>query len=254
MKIGILFQNFWKDDRLAEVLPIIRSLGFDGVQLYVTKTFGPDSLSGTGIKDVRSALERNGLLLSATCADFGKGFANPDTADWSLEKVTPCLAHSRKLGTDVVTTHFGRVPEEPSARKAMVEIVTEAADRAVAAGVRLATETGSESPSDLAAFLNELDHPGLAANYDPSNLTRRGWNAVHGVGDLAGRILHTHAKDGLASGEEAPLGKGDVMWPEYIAALDAVGFDGFLTVEREHMADTPEAEAEYAAAFLKALL
>ena len=32
---------------------------------------------------------------------------------------------------------------------------------------------------------------------------------------------------------EKPLGKGDVRWQEYLAALRDIGYDGFLTIERE---------------------
>ena len=32
---------------------------------------------------------------------------------------------------------------------------------------------------------------------------------------------------------ELPIGQGDVNWEEYIGALREVGFDGYLTIERE---------------------
>lgn len=73
------------------------------------------------------------------------------------------------------------------------------------------------------------------------------------------RIVHTHAKDGrcnfyagpeevygiFAEGgiealntvstyfTETPLGEGEVRWDEYLHALAEVGFDGYLTIERE---------------------
>ena len=50
-------------------------------------------------------------------------------------------------------------------------------------------------------------------------------------------IIHTHAKDArrLPEGgrEETPLGQGQVDYPNYIAALRQIGFNGFLTIERE---------------------
>jgi sugar phosphate isomerase/epimerase len=81
---------------------------------------------------------------------------------------------------------------------------------------------------------------------------------------LAGRILHTHAKDGrlyrfchpdILYGmpgaqtldrperkycEELPLGQGDVNFPLYLRALSETGYDGYLTIERETGANPAE--------------
>ena len=85
-----------------------------------------------------------------------------------------------------------------------------------------------------------------------------GVDHVEGVRIAGKRIVHTHAKDGknlipvnaeqfyhgFAEGGlewmqsqgvliETPLGEGDVRWPEYLRALRDVGYDGYLTIERE---------------------
>ena len=50
--------------------------------------------------------------------------------------------------------------------------------------------------------------------------------------------------------KEVPLGEGDVDWDAYLKALRDVGFDGFLTIERECGAN-PQADIEKATEFLK---
>ena len=50
--------------------------------------------------------------------------------------------------------------------------------------------------------------------------------------------------------KELPLGEGDVDWDKYIAALKEIGFDGFLTIERE-CGDDPTADIKMAAKFLQ---
>ena len=52
---------------------------------------------------------------------------------------------------------------------------------------------------------------------------------------------------------EVPLGEGQVPWDNYIAALREIGFDGFLTIERE-VGDNPVADIRKAAEFLKAYI
>lgn len=47
-----------------------------------------------------------------------------------------------------------------------------------------------------------------------------------------------------------PLGEGSVKWGEYLAALDDIGYKGFLTIERE-VGDDPEKDIGNAVNFLK---
>ena len=49
---------------------------------------------------------------------------------------------------------------------------------------------------------------------------------------------------------EVPLGEGGVNWTEYLRALDKIGFDGFLTIERE-CGNTPEEDIGKAVTFLQ---
>ena len=112
-------------------------------------------------------------------------------------------------------------------------------------------------------------------NFDPANLAMvQGEDPVEGVKNLKDYIVHTHAKDGRLLKKinseafyisdvigvehqseegffiETPLGDGDVPWKEYIAALKSIGYDGFLTVERE-VGEDPVADIEKAVTFLK---
>ena len=48
---------------------------------------------------------------------------------------------------------------------------------------------------------------------------------------------------------ETPVGQGNVDFPRYIRALQAAGFDGYLTVERE-TGDDPAADIRLAKAIL----
>ena len=50
---------------------------------------------------------------------------------------------------------------------------------------------------------------------------------------------------------ETPVGEGDVDFAAYIGALKEIGYDGFLTIERETGAD-PSADIQKAAEYAKA--
>ena len=80
------------------------------------------------------------------------------------------------------------------------------------------------------------------------------YKAVYNLKDY---IVHTHAKDGVHIApdgyEELPLGTGAVPFPKYIAALEEVGYRGFLTIERE-AGETPEKDIKIAYDYLKSII
>ena len=98
------------------------------------------------------------------------------------------------------------------------------AEYADSMGSYFAAETGTEKAPVLKAFLDSLGAKGLRVNYDPANLVMvAGDDPVAGVYTLKDYIVHTHAKDGIKTGEnsflEVPLGTGGVDWDKYIACL-----------------------------------
>jgi sugar phosphate isomerase/epimerase len=82
---------------------------------------------------------------------------------------------------------------------------------------------------------------------------------VQGVYTLKEYIVHTHAKDGVQltadpiTWEERPLGQGGVEWKAYLAALRDIGYNGFLTIERE-TGEHPDEDIAKASAFLREML
>jgi len=111
---------------------------------------------------------------------------------------------------------------------------------------------------------------------DPANLVMVvGDDPVKAVHTLKDYIVHTHAKDGRMiyardpevvygitnsddvpvgpSHLEVPLGEGQVPFPEYLAALDEIGFKGFLTIERE-VGEDPVGDISRAVEFLRSVI
>lgn len=115
----------------------------------------------------------------------------------------------------------------------------------------------------LKKFIEETGEKNLKVNFDPANLVMvQGENPAEAVLNLKDYIVYTHAKDGrmvrecnpvliynaFAQGNpdniniddyfiELPLGSGDVNFPEYLKALEDIGYSGYLTIEREAGSD-----------------
>ena len=254
--IGVMLESF----RLPtdEALDRAASIGADGIQVYTTKgDRAPENMNAAARREFLDKVRSRGLVISALCGDLGKGFTDPALNPELIEKSKRILDLAIDLDTKIVTTHIGRVPEDKNSDtyKIMQQACRTLAEYADSLGAHFAVETGPEPAVRLREFLDTLDSTGVAVNYDPANLTMCvDDDAVKGVYELQKYIVHTHAKDGLRGTQppykEVPLGQGDVDFGRYLAALEKVGYRGFLTIERECGAD-PAADIKLAADYLK---
>lgn len=251
MKLGLIADSL----RLPfpEAIKRASELGVSGVQKYLT--FGDFSVEGmtqAKIQETKDIMNSNGLVFSAICGDFG---ADID-ADGMVEKSKKILYCAKELGCSIVTTHIGHIFETEDDRKEkMRKNARELAEYADSIGSCFAAETGTECASVLKGFLDSLGAKGLRVNYDPANLVMvAGDDPVKGVYTLKDYIVHTHAKDGIKTGEnaflEVPLGTGGVDFDAYLAALNDIGYKGYLTIERE-VGDDPAKDILLACDFLK---
>lgn len=86
-------------------------------------------------------------------------------------------------------------------------------------------------------------HPAFAINMDPSHYVLERNDIAWVIRQLAPYIAHVHIKDVIGvpgmDGDEFmfPLiGEGRVAWPDFFAALDEIGFRGYMSVEFESYA------------------
>ena len=278
MKIGVITDCFKKSHE--EGIALASSLGLDGVQIYATTgDFSPKTLGEEKKAFYKSLLKKNGLVVSALCADMGGfGFEIAEDNAERVEKTKRIVDLAVEFGASVITTHIGVIPADKSDPRynVMLSAITECGIYAKSKGVTLAIETGPETARTLLAFIEDTEG-GVGVNLDPANFTMvTGQDAVEAVYLLGKHIVHTHLKDGVmidknqkpedvyhafAVGgvdalnacegfKEMPIGEGDVDWDNYLKALSDVGFDGFLTIERECGAD-PSADIALAADYIR---
>lgn len=277
-KIGAITDSFRTDTKSAIVKAA--QIGANGIQMYATNgENSPENLVGAKRRELLDFVKSNGLVFSAICGDLGQGFGNKEKNPGLIEKSKRILDLAKDLECDIVTTHIGVVPADSSHEryKIMQEACFELSRYADELGAHFAIETGPEPAKVLKGFLDSLGSHGVAVNLDPANLVMVvGDDAAEAVHILGDYIVHTHAKDGIMlspcntevvykviehetlaerapSFKEVPLGEGSVNFPKYLEALREVGFDGFLTIERE-CGDDPAGDIKRAADFLRNLI
>lgn len=274
--IGVILESF-RCSR-SEAIKKAAAMGVKGIQMYATNgENAPENLSPAARIELKNEVQGSGLVFSALCGDLGMGFGNKELNPGLIEKSKRIVDLAKDLGTDIVTTHIGVVPADSNAEryKVMQEACYELANYADSVEAHFAIETGPETSEVLKEFLDSLGSTGVAVNLDPANFKMvTGDDPVKAVHNLKKYIVHTHAKDGiklldsnpeyiyrvvhpipaeiegLKFFEEVPLGTGSVDFPNYLKALEEIGYKGFLTIERE-VGENPEKDIQTACDFLR---
>ena len=260
-------------------------VGAQGVQLFAWRELNPSAVTKDMISEIRSVANDHAQTVTAICGELaevnpgGHGLENAEKNPPLVEYLKRVIDLAKELDCDVVTTHIGIIPEDKNnaAYSALHRACTELSEYAVLTNSWLAIETGPEPVTRLCEFADSIPGGRIAVNYDPANLIMvTNDDEVKGVYTAGKRIVHTHAKDGLmkkyvgpehiysifAEGGiealatlvdyfvETPLGQGSVRWAEYLGALRDIGYNGYLTIEREVGKDAA-ADIQMAVGFLE---
>ena len=155
--IGVMLDSF----RLPtdEALDCAQKLGAQGIQVYATRgERAPENMTAEKRREFLKKVKDRGLVISALCGDLGHGFGKAELNPELIEKSKRIMELAKEMETDIVTTHIGVVPEDPShpRYKIMQEACHELAEYADSLDAHFAIETGPETSLTLKGFLDSL--------------------------------------------------------------------------------------------------
>ncbi len=136
------------------------------------------------------------------------------------------------FGFDRGSASPGEPPEE------VLNTLRLAAERAGAAGIRLAIETEdgfwADTGAHTAQIVRVVNHPALGVNWDPGNAFFAGDEPYPiGYAAVRGLVCHVHFKDALRDAQGRPhyVVEGQIDWAGQIKALAADSYDGYISIE-----------------------
>ncbi len=267
--IGVVSRLTSGADNLQEVA----DYGLAACQLV---SWEPELWTESTAQAVRTVQQSTGLQISAFWAgwpgpkvwDFVEG---PDTLGivperYREERLTALErggVFAQWCGLPAVITHLGFIPENATDPR-FADVV--AAVRRVARGLQdlgLAFwfETGQETPVTMLRLIHEVGTPNLGINLDAANLILYGKaNPTDALDVFGSYVRNVHVKDGLYPtdpmrlGREVKVGEGKVRFPEFLRALDALGYTGELIIEREIGGEQQRRDIRDTVSYLQGLL
>ncbi len=257
-KIGVMSECFGLG--LEGGIKRAAQIGAQGVQLYALTEAFNCRLPQSRKSELKALIKNEGLVISALCSEMGGFTDNIAENQKKADETRRIMDFALEMDTKIVTAHIGVVPANQN-DPIWIELQStlgRLGEYGQTTGVTFAVETGPEPAVVLKGLLDTIK--GVGVNLDPANLVMvAGDDPVQATYTLARYIVHTHAKDGIklhpaAGGEpgyqEMPLGEGAVDFKNWLHALREIGYNGFLTIERE-VGQDPAADIVKAIRFLR---
>jgi sugar phosphate isomerase/epimerase len=232
MKVGALDSVVGGRDDL-DSFERARSIGCSGLEVMLLSRHLRDTEKPAALRAAQAA---TGLEIPTFVLDehnFG-GIAAPDrsVAAAAAAEVRTAVAWAGELGVGAVLIPFFVEAElrDDAAFERAVTAFRELCPHAAAQGVTLAYE-GTLPAVRVRALAEQVGSPAFGCYFDVANLVVRGLDPPTEIRQTAELICRVHVKDLLARKNDCHPGLGRVDFRECAAALQEIGYDGWLVLE-----------------------
>lgn len=251
MKIGVCV-NFDEIDVMSKKFKDLKSEGFDNCQLISWK---PELWTDEKSEIIKKLTEENGITISAFwCGWEGPcvwnfydgqitlGLVPPEYRTVRIKNLCDGADFAHRLGVKNVVSHMGFIPENPNDPQfaPFCVAVRQVAEHLKKNGQNLLFETGQETPVTMLRCFEKVGMDNLGVNLDTANVILYGKaNPVDALDVFGKYVMNIHAKDGLYPtnghdlGNEVRIGDGKVDFKALFKKLHELGYDSYVTIERE---------------------
>ena len=251
MKFGTLIRLKKAEDCIA-AFEKVQAMGLESCQLV----FKPQVYTLEDARFIKEQAQKAGVEISAFFAGFqddytawelkydfcNAGLNSAAFGESRLQYVVSALPFIKELGVEDVIVHAGFVPNNPFAPEyaSLLCMVRLLAERAKTHGLNILLETGGESPVSLLRLIQDVATGNVFVNLDTGNLIMYGYgNPCDALFTIGKYVRNVHAKDGVPPsdpykiGAEKAIGEGVVDFKRFFALLKNLGYDRYVTIERE---------------------
>jgi sugar phosphate isomerase/epimerase len=228
-KIGACDWSLGKQSDVS-ALEVAQAIGLDGVQVSLGTVANDLHLRrGEVQQQYRDVSKETGLAVASLA--IGELNAVPYKSDpRTIQWVSDCVDVMRAMGTRVVLLAFfgkGDLKGDKPGTDEVVRRLKEVAPKAEKTGVILGLESwlNAEEHMDI---LQRVGSPAVKVYYDVANMEKMGYDLYREIRWLGkqGLICEFHMKE-----NGALLGQGRVDFKKVRAAIDEIGYSGWMQIE-----------------------
>ncbi len=272
MKIGVCIE-FRDMDAMTEKFKNLVKNGFDNCQLVC---WNMDLFTDENAEIINKLTRDNGVTVSA----FWCGWEGPATwnfidghktlglvpreyREMRVKNLKDGSDFAKKLGVKNFVTHMGFIPENPHDPEYLpfCDAVREVAEHCKKNGQYLLFETGQETPVVMLRCFETVGADNLRVNLDTANVILYGKaNPVDALDVFGKYVANLHAKDGFYPtngselGKECRIGDGKVDFKGVLKGLHNLGYNGYVTIEREISGQQQLDDINHARTYLQNIL
>ncbi|MCA9450324.1 MAG: sugar phosphate isomerase/epimerase [Candidatus Omnitrophica bacterium] len=227
---------------------VAKEIGLDGVQVDVGN---PDNDFPLFKADVQQQFLEESKKQEVAIASLAMGVLNnvpyksdPRPVDWVAQGIDAAKA----VGVDVILLAFfseGDLRDDPKGKDEVVKRLAEVAPKAENAGVSLAIESWL-SAEEHVDIIDRVGSPAIKVYYDVGNSNHVGHDIYEEIRFLGDRICEFHAKD-----YDDLYGKGSIDFKKVRAAMDDIGYSGWINMEGIKMPLGVEESCRYDLEYLR---
>ena len=272
MKIGTMLY-FNSLEEMEKSFNKLRAFGFASCQLC---SWEPEKWTDENADGIRALAEKHGIEISSFwCGwegpkvwDFYEGqrtlgLVPPQYREMRVKNLCDGADFAHRIGLTDVATHMGFIPECPFDPnfEPLCDAIRTVAQHLKTNGQYLLFETGQETPVTMLRCFEQVGMDNLGVNLDTANLILYGKaNPVDALDVFGKYVRNLHAKDGFYPvnghdlGEEVRLGDGKVDFPALFRRLKELGYDSYVTIEREISGEQQDEDIRHAKVYLETVI
>lgn len=272
LKTGICV-HFNSVDEMSKKFNDMLSEGFDNCQLI---SWVPALWTDENAAILKKMIDETGVTVSAFwCGWEGPcvwnfyegqttlGLVPPEYREMRIKNLCDGADFAAKLGVKDVVTHMGFIPENPNDPQfpLFCDAVRKVAEHLKRNGQDLLFETGQETPVTMLRCFETVGTDNLKVNLDTANVILYGKaNPVDALDVFGKYVAGLHAKDGFYPvngrelGTETRIGDGKVDFTALFRKLKELGYDSYVTIEREIDGEQQTEDIRYAKKYLENII
>jgi sugar phosphate isomerase/epimerase len=235
LRIAVATRGF--DQPLRSALLTASRTGATGVQFDARNEVRPADLSATGRRELLHRLEELKLRPASFSFPLRRPLAEAAGLDERVAAIKAALQFAWDMNAPVLCVRPGRVPDDPASAdgRLLVDVLNDLARHGNRVGATLCLTPSREPADALARVLDSVSEGPIGVDFDPAAFVMAGADPAEAYRRLHSRIGHVTVRDGIRDmdgGTEVPVGRGEVVWDELLAAIDESEFTGWQTVVR----------------------